>query len=92
MLTEHRHRVAIAALVLVGCQKSAEKTGSPAAAAVAKSGFTKLFNGKDLTGWETDGRAKWVVENGMLVGTQGENNAPGDLFTDGRASGTSRRS
>jgi len=41
----------------------------------------KLFNGKDLTGWETSGDAKWVVENGMLIGTQGENNSPGDLFT-----------
>jgi hypothetical protein len=45
------------------------------------AGFTKLFNGKDLTGWETSGEARWVVEDGMLIGTQGENNAPGDLFT-----------
>ena len=45
------------------------------------TGAVKLFNGKDLTGWETSGNAKWVVENGMLIGTQGENNAPGDLFT-----------
>ena len=43
--------------------------------------FVKLFNNKDLTGWEATGNAKWVVEDGMLVGTQGENNAPGDLFT-----------
>lgn len=40
-----------------------------------------LFNGKDLSGWEPTGNAKWVVEDGMLIGTQGENNAPGDLFT-----------
>ncbi|MBN2270086.1 MAG: DUF1080 domain-containing protein [Sedimentisphaerales bacterium] len=40
-----------------------------------------LFNGKDLTGWEPAGGAKWVVEDGMLIGTQGENNAPGDIFT-----------
>ena len=44
-------------------------------------GAVKLFNGKDLTGWEATGNAKWVVEDGMLIGTQGENNAPGDLFT-----------
>ena len=43
--------------------------------------FTKLFNGKDLTGWQAEGNARWVVENGLLVGTQGDNNAPGDLFT-----------
>jgi len=42
----------------------------------------KLFNGKDLTGWKAEGNAKWSVENGMLVGVQGEKNAPGDLFTE----------
>ncbi len=46
-----------------------------------KTDSKALFNGKDLTGWEATGNAKWVVEDGMLVGTQGENNAPGDLFT-----------
>ncbi|MHC4192214.1 MAG: 3-keto-disaccharide hydrolase [Planctomycetota bacterium] len=44
-------------------------------------GAVKLFNGRDLTGWETSGGAKWVVQDGLLVGTQGESNAPGDLFT-----------
>ena len=52
-------------MLLVGCSVSQEK----------------LFNGKDLTGWETSGDARWFVENGNLVGTQGANNAPGDLFT-----------
>jgi hypothetical protein len=31
------------------------------------SGFTPLFNGKDLTGWEGD-RSLWLVENGSIVG------------------------
>ncbi len=69
----------LAVLILAGCQNSAERAESPAAA--AKSGYTKLFNGKDLTGWETSGGARWVVENGLLIGTQGANYAPGDLFT-----------
>ena len=47
----------------------------------SKADSKPLFNGKDLTGWEPTGDAKWVVEDGLLVGTQGENNAPGDLFT-----------
>ena len=69
--------VCIGILMLVGCEQvhmcpSAEKSGV---------GFVKLFNGRDLTGWETSGNARWVVEDGVLVGTQGENNAPGDLFT-----------
>jgi hypothetical protein len=41
-----------------------------------------LFNGKDLTGWKAEGNARWTVENGTLVGTQGDNNAPGDLLTE----------
>jgi hypothetical protein len=44
-------------------------------------GFIPLFNGKDLTGWEATGNAAWSVVDGQLVGTQGQNNAPGDLFT-----------
>jgi len=26
----------------------------------------KLFNGKDITGWHTDGKNQWIVENGIL--------------------------
>ncbi len=52
-----------------------------AQAAASQEPCNALFNGKDLTGWEPSGNAKWVVEDGLLIGTQGENNAPGDLFT-----------
>ena len=68
-----------AALMMTGCHKAAEN-GTPKGA-VTKTGFTKLFNGKDLTGWQTEGNARWAVENGLLIGTQGDKNAPGDLFT-----------
>jgi hypothetical protein len=68
-------------LVVSGCccQKPAEKSGSPTVA--SKKGYTKLFDGKNLTGWEPVGSAHWVVENGLLVGTQGEKNAAGELLT-----------
>jgi hypothetical protein len=66
-------------VAFAGCCEHAAKTASSDAA--AEAGATKLFNGKDLTGWETSGGARWVVQDGLLVGTQGENNAPGDLFT-----------
>jgi hypothetical protein len=46
-----------------------------------RADWISLFNGKDLAGWEATGDAKWYVEDGKLVGTQGDNNAPGDLFT-----------
>ncbi|MBN2315860.1 MAG: DUF1080 domain-containing protein [Sedimentisphaerales bacterium] len=67
----------VALMGLIGCNQCCKGP------AIDKdfAGAVKLFNGKDLTGWETSGNAKWVVENGLLIGTQGENNAPGDLFT-----------
>jgi len=43
--------------------------------------FTPLFNGNDLTGWKTEGRARWQVKDGLIEGRQGPNNEPGDLFT-----------
>ncbi len=74
----------VASLLLVlagtGCREPAEQaTASPAVN--AEPGFVKLFNGKDLTGWETSGGALWSVQDGLLVGTQGRDYAPGDLFT-----------
>lgn len=66
-----------ALMLLVGCGEILKCPG----AGQGQAGFVKLFNGKDLTGWQTSGDAKWVVENGLLIGTQGPNNAPGDLFT-----------
>jgi len=47
-----------------------------------KAGWVALFNRKDLKDWESAGGADWKVQNNYLVGTQGENNAPGDLFTE----------
>ncbi len=76
-----RRLLAVVCVVAVawaaGCCESCKKAGSDKEMA----GAIKVFNGKDLTGWEATGGAKWVVEDGMLIGTQGEKNAPGDLFT-----------
>ena len=44
-------------------------------------GPVPLFNGKDLTGWEPEGKAIWEVKDGLLIGRQGPGNTPGDLFT-----------
>ncbi|MBN1844454.1 MAG: DUF1080 domain-containing protein [Sedimentisphaerales bacterium] len=44
-------------------------------------GYVSLFNGRDLSGWQPTGNARWTVEAGQLVGAQGDGNAPGDLFT-----------
>lgn len=42
--------------------------------------FTPLFNGKDLTGWQTHPKdeSRWAVEDGVLVGR----GSTGYLFTD----------
>ena len=49
--------------------------------AAAPKMHVPLFNGKDLTGWEKVGNAKWTVEDGVLVGQQGENGGVGELLT-----------
>jgi hypothetical protein len=66
---------AVAFLGLPGAfaQEEAEEKGA---------NWEELFNGEDLTGWKAEGAAKWAVEDGVLVGRQGENGAPGDLFTE----------
>ena len=83
MLKRASIAVVTMAVVVGGCHKAVEKPAekSGVAAAASEKASMKLFNGRDLTGWEATGKAKWVVENGMLVGTQGDKNAPGDLFT-----------
>jgi len=68
----------LALMLSAGC---GEGVKDQKCAAGTKTGVIKLFNGKDLTGWEATGKAMWVVKDGAIVGTQGENNAPGDLFT-----------
>jgi len=74
-----RRLLAIVCLVMLilqfGCEQVATKDTQ------AEAGFVRIFNGKDLTGWEPSGGAKWIVENGAIVGTQGDNYAHGDLFT-----------
>jgi len=69
----------VLSLSLMGCKSMCSTC--PFGKDKVPAGFSKLFNGKDLTGWETSGGATWAVEDGQLIGTQGPNYAPGDLFT-----------
>ena len=46
------------------------------------SGYKKIFNGKDLTGWTIHGKEKWYVENGELVCESGPDKQYGYLSTD----------
>lgn len=51
--------IAVIGFISMGCQSTS-----------TKSGMTKLFNGKDFTGWEQHGgKAIYTVENGQVVGT-----------------------
>ena len=67
-------------LSAIGCSQSAVRVGG-GQQALSQDAWTPLFNGRDLTGWTAEGGARWTVEEGNLIGTQGENFAPGDLFT-----------
>jgi hypothetical protein len=43
----------------------------------------KLFNGKDVSGWHTDGKNQWIVENGVLRSPHSGSNLITDkTFTD----------
>ena len=46
-------------LLLIGCS-----------AVFAQAGFTKLFDGKSLSGWTPEGNAKWTVSRGALLSDQ----------------------
>jgi len=45
-------------------------------------GFRPLFNGRDLSGWRTLKNGVWTVEDGAIVGRQGENSGGGWLVTE----------
>ena len=64
--------LAMAALLLAGPAFSQDAD---------EEGFIPLFDGKTLDGWEATGAADWTVEEGVLIGKQGEGNTPGDLWT-----------
>ena len=62
--------------------------GEPAPVpAPAADGWVELFDGASLTGWTPvggpyDGHAAWSVEDGVIVGREGENHAGGLLYTE----------
>jgi hypothetical protein len=67
-------------MLSTGCKKAIEDDKTDADQ--AKAGLLQLFNGKNLAGWKATGSAKWSVKDGTIIGTQGENNEPGDLLTE----------
>jgi len=45
--------------------------------------WTPLFNGKDLSGWNSTGTAKWTAEGGMIIGSDGDGYLIGnDSYSD----------
>ena len=47
----------------------------------SEKGFTRIFNGKDLTGWTKIGAENWTVEDGVIHG-QGVTKQYGYLMTE----------
>ena len=74
--------LALAGALGAGCRGTQDIVKERAAEKADQPEWTALFNGKDLSGWAAEGNAAWSVEDGCLVGRQGPNNAPGDLFTE----------
>ena len=66
-------RTLIAACLLIGSLIAA------AALPAAEEGFTPLFDGKTLEGWEGDSRF-WSVEDGAIVGCTDKTPAPHNTF------------
>jgi len=52
--------------------------GAEPSPTAGKDGFISLFNGVDLKGWTSHGKAQWSVVNGVLTGVDGM----GHLYTD----------
>lgn len=50
--------------------------------AFSVTGYKKLFNGKDLSGWKIHGTEKWYVDNGELVCESGPDKGYGYLSTE----------
>jgi len=48
-------------LLLVACTFPSGSKPAPA------PGWTRLFNGKDLSGWRNQGQEKWVVDQGTIL-------------------------
>ena len=66
--------LAVGFIFCVGCNGAGYET-------VFRGGAVSIFNGHDLSGWKSSGGARWGVEDGCIVGIQGKDYAPGDLFT-----------
>ncbi|MEO6000055.1 MAG: DUF1080 domain-containing protein, partial [Chitinophagaceae bacterium] len=67
----------IFAIVILICCNSDIAAQSP------DKGWQVLFNGKDLTGWrELNGKHKWEVKDGIIVGTDVHDQPNGFLCTE----------
>jgi len=69
-----------AVLMATACGSERPPATQPAA---TTNDWVDLFDGETLDGWHAEGGAEWSVEDGILIGKQGDDYAPGDLFTDG---------
>lgn len=63
--------LALAAAALAAPAAAPRRAFAQTAAAAAEPGWTPLFNGRDMAGWEQAGDANWRVEDGALVADRG---------------------
>ncbi|GEM_PF-656154 len=43
-----------------------------------------IFNGKDLSGWKTSGKASWIVKSGRIIAKQSSDGEAGILWTQSK--------
>src|SRR3954465_13527374 len=78
--TMHRPSIVLPLALLVTTLHAFAQDAKDAAPPREPAGMEKLFNGRDLTGWDGDPRL-WSVKDGVLHGeTTAENVANGNTF------------
>ena len=71
----------VCAIVLSAVTFALAADDSARPATTEEAGWRSLFNGKDLSQWEPQGKAHWRVEDGVIVGTQDGNPSLSGLLT-----------
>jgi hypothetical protein len=76
-------RIRLSAIIFLGVAFCAFTfSGRPEVSDIKAGKGTRLFNGKDLTGWKIYGSEKWYVEKGELICESGPDKQYGYLGTE----------
>ncbi len=81
---QHNRTLALSAgLAIAGLAAITAVTSTPTAFGQTGPGWTQLFDGKTLDGWDRIGTANWRVEDGAMVADKATGQGGGHLVTKG---------